>query len=277
MRDLERLLLPDRGGIVILAPVGTPFARAERLEDDAPGHPDDAVIWEAVEAKADAGAQPTVSFHLFLVFAVLLGAIAVITDSSVLVVGAMVVGPEFSAIAAVAAGIVLGQWGLAGRSLRLLVMSFALAIGVVLAMALAARATGMIDLAMVTAPRPGTGFIWRPDRWSFMVALIAGGVGALALALDKTSTMVGVFISVTTVPAAGNLALGLALGARSEIVGSAQQLALNITAMIVAGVVVLAFMRRSWLWVTRRSERIPGWGPHHASVRGSDTRTHGGS
>jgi uncharacterized hydrophobic protein (TIGR00271 family) len=269
MHDLERTSLPDRGGIVILAPVGTPFAGAERLELASAGHPDDAVIWEAVEAKADAGAQPTVSFHLFLVFAVLLGAIAVITDSSVLVVGAMVVGPEFGTIAAVAAGIVLGRWGLAGRSLRLLLMSFALAIGVVLVMALLARASGTIDAAMVTASRPSTGFIWRPDRWSLIVALIAGAVGALALALDKASTMVGVFISVTTVPAAGNLALSLAVGAESEIAGSAEQLALNITAMIVAGVVVFGLMRRFWLGVTRRSERIPGWGPHHAPYRGS--------
>ena len=264
MHDLEKTGLSDRGGIVILAPVGTPFAGAERLEQASAGHPDDAVIWEAVEAKADAGAQPTVSFHLFLVFAVLLGAIAVLTDSSVLVVGAMVVGPEFGAIAAVAAGIVLGRWGLAGRSLRLLLMSFTLAIGVVLLLALLARASGMIDEAIVTASRPNTEFIWRPDRWSFVVALIAGTVGALALALDKGSTMVGVFISVTTVPAAGNLALGLAVGAESEIAGSAAQLGLNISTMIVAGVAVFALMRRFWLGVTRRSERIPGWGPHHA-------------
>ena len=87
---------------------------------------------------------------------------------------------------------------------------------------------------------------------------------ARALALDKGSTMVGVFISVTTVPAAGNLALGLAVGAESEIAGSAAQLGLNISTMIVAGVAVFALMRRFWLGVTRRSERIPGWGPHHA-------------
>jgi uncharacterized hydrophobic protein (TIGR00271 family) len=269
LHELETTSLPDRGGVVILAPVGTPFAGAEQLEHASPGHPDDAVIWEAVEAKADAGAQPTVSFHLFLVFAVMLGAIAVITDSSVLVVGAMVVGPEFSAIAAVAAGIVLRHWSLAGRSLRLLFMSFALAIAVVLVLSLLARAAGIIDTDMVTAPRPNTGFIWRPDVWSLTVALIAGVVGALALALDKASTMVGVFISVTTVPAAGNLALGLAFGARSEIAGSAQQLGMNIAAMILAGILVLALMRKGWLGLMRWSERIPGWQPHHAPFRGT--------
>jgi len=265
LKKLQETGLAERGGIVILAPVGTPFAAAARLEHAAPGHPDDAVIWESVEANAADGAQPTVSYHVFLVLAVLLGAIAVITDSSVLVVGAMVVGPEFSAVAATSAGLVLGRWRLAWRGLRLLLLSFAFAVLVVLLLSLLARVTGMIDQEVVTRPRPGTGFIWHPDRWSFLVALIAGAVGALALALDKTATMVGVFISVTTVPAAGNLALALALGEGGEIAGSAEQLGLNLAAMIVAGIAVLALMRSSWPWITRQSERIPGWEPHRAS------------
>ncbi len=71
----------------------------------------------------------------------------------------------------------------------------------------------------MTRPRPNTGFIWHPDAWSFIVALLAGAAGALALAIEKTATMVGVFISVTTVPAAGNLALGLAVWESGEIDG----------------------------------------------------------
>ena len=49
-------------GSSISTPTGTPFAAAKRLEAAAPGHPDDAVIWEAVEAEAEDGAQPTVSY-----------------------------------------------------------------------------------------------------------------------------------------------------------------------------------------------------------------------
>jgi uncharacterized hydrophobic protein (TIGR00271 family) len=271
LRDLDATGLPQRGGIVILQPVGTPFTGAERIERTAPGHPDDAVIWESVEAKAAGGAQPTVSYHVFLVLAVLLGAIAVVTDSSVLVVGAMVVGPEFSAVAATSAGLVLGRWALAWRGARLLLLGFAFAILCVFLLALVARLTGLVDTEAVTRPRPGTGFIWHPDRWSFLVGLVAGFVGALALALDRTATMVGVFISVTTVPAAGNLALALAVGSGSEIRGSAEQLGLNLAVMVVAGVLTLATMRRSWPWVTRQSERIPGWEP-----QGSGTRRRGG-
>ncbi|MDI6911897.1 DUF389 domain-containing protein [Nocardioides sp.] len=256
--ELDRLGLDESGGIVIMTPTGTPFAAARRLEAAAPGHPDDAVIWESVEAQAESGAVPTVSYLVFLVIAVSLAAVAVITDSAVLVVGAMVVGPEFSAIAAACAGLVLGRWGLVGRSLRLLVLTFAFAIAVVTVLALLATWTGAITAADVTRPRPNTGFIWHPDLWSFVVALLAGAAGALALAVEKTATMVGVFISVTTVPAAGNLALGLAVGEPSEILGSLAQLGANIGSMIVSGTLLLAVVRVAWPWITARSERLLG-------------------
>lgn len=258
LADLRALGLDEVGGIVLTEPVGTPFDAAERLEALAPGHPDDAVIWEAVEAQAESGAVPTVSFHVFLVLAVALASIAVITDSSVLVVGAMVVGPEYSAVAAASAGIALGRWGLLGRGLRLLLFSFVFAIVVITVLSLAARATGLITLDEITRERPNTGFIWHPDQWSFIVALLAGAAGALALALAKASTMVGVFISVTTVPAAGNLALGLAFLSRTEIAGSAEQLAVNIAGMVISGAVVLLLMRWCWPTVTAWSERVFG-------------------
>ncbi len=255
---LRHLGLDEVGGIVLTDPVGTPFRAAAELEAAAPGHPDDAVIWEAVEAQAEAGAVPTLSYHLFMVLAVALAAVAVITDSSVLVVGAMVVGPEFSAVAAGCAGIALRRWGLLGRGLRLLVVGFVFAILVVTAAAVLGRALGLVTLDEVTGPRPNTGFIWHPDTWSLVVALLAGAAGALALALSKASTMVGVFISVTTVPAAGNLALGLAFLDRKEIVGSSAQLVINIAGMLVSGALVLLLMRWRWRWMAVVAERAFG-------------------
>ena len=117
---------------------------------------------------------------------------------------------------------------------------------------------GLVDLEDITRPRPSTGFIWHPDAWSFIVALLAGTAGALALALAKQATMVGVFISVTTVPAAGNLALGLAFGAGGEIAGSAAQLGLNIAGMVIAGAVVLVVVRLVWARLSAWSERLFG-------------------
>ena len=259
--DLAATGLGERGGILVTTPVATPFAAAARIEAAAPGDPEDAVIWPAVRSKAEDGAHPTISFHVFLLLAVTLAAVAVITDSSVLVVGAMVVGPEFGAVAATCAGLVLGEWGLVARSLRLLVLSFVFAIAVVTLVALVGHAVGFFDTQAVTRARPGTGFIWHPDRWSFVVALLAGCAGALALAIEKATIMVGVFISVTTVPAAGNLALGLAVGDRSEITGSLAQLGANVGGLLLAGTATLAVVRLAWPTLNRVGERVFGTRP----------------
>jgi uncharacterized hydrophobic protein (TIGR00271 family) len=132
--------------------------------------------------------------------------------------------------------------------------------------ALFGRAVGLYTVSDVTRPRPLTGFIWQPDIWSLFVALIAGMVGVLALATEKTATMVGVFISVTTVPAAGNLALGLATWQRHEVAGSAAQLAINLTGMVVAGTAFLVFQRATWPFLTRHTERLFGVGEPGAAV-----------
>jgi len=256
MARLRELEVDRVGGIVLSDPSGTPFDRADELEARAPGHPDDAVMWEAVEDQAEAGAVPTLSYHVFLVIAVALAAVAVVTDSSVLVIGAMVVGPEFSAIVALSAGLVLGRPGLALRSLRLLVVSFVFAVVVVTVLALLGGLAGVITPEDVTRPRPNTGFIWRPDLWSFVVALLAGAAGALALALARSAPMLGVFISVTTVPAAGNLALGLATWEAAEITGSLAQLGLNVAGMVLAGSLTLLLVRTAWPWLAARSELI---------------------
>lgn len=240
---LEDLGLADRGGIVISQPASTPFRRAEELENAAPGEADDAVIWDEVLETAEDSSSPGVSYHVFLVLATALAAVAVITDSSVLVVGAMVVSPDFAPVAALCTGVVFARFRLAWRSAVLLVSSFAFAITVVTALGLIARATGLIGAADVTGKRLQTAFIWHPDHWSFIVALIAGTVGVLAMTTDKATAMVGVFISVTTVPAAGNLALALATWQRAEITGCATQLGVNLAGLLLAGTVTLAIQR----------------------------------
>jgi uncharacterized hydrophobic protein (TIGR00271 family) len=123
------------------------------------------------------------------------------------------------------------------------VSGFAVAIAVTIVLALLAAAVGWIDSSDVSDPRPLTGFIWTPDRWSFVVALLAGAAGVLSLTAGRSSALVGVFISVTTVPAAGNLALAIALGVPDEISGAATQLAVNLTGMVIAGTSVLAVQR----------------------------------
>ena len=116
-----------------------------------------------------------------------------------------------------------------------------------------------MTLEDVTAERPGTDFIYSPDKWSFIVALIAAAAGVLSLTSAKVGGLSGVFISVTTVPAAGNIALGSAFAAWSEVAGSAAQLGLNVLGMVVAGWLTLTVQQHLW---TRR----PTWRRHGSRV-----------
>ncbi|WP_337796620.1 DUF389 domain-containing protein [Kribbella sandramycini] len=49
--------------------------------------------------------------------------------------------------------------------------------------------------------------MWRPDKWSAVVAVLAGCAGVLSQTASRSNALVGVFISVTTVPAAGIVTL----------------------------------------------------------------------
>jgi len=251
LATLRRLGLDDDGSVAIEPVAASPSARARAAERAAPGSPDDAVVWEVVTDQAWADARPSWSFYAFLTLATMIAGVAVVLDSSVLVVGAMVVGPEFGAVAAAATGLALREWRLVSGALRLLVLGFALAIAITALFALAARAAGWIDADSLTAARPLTGFIWRPDKWSFVVALLAGTAGTLSLTAGRSNALVGVFISVTTVPAAGNLALALALWVPSEMGGAAEQLVVNLSGMLLAGVVTLLVQRLVWHRVAR--------------------------
>ncbi|HAM21323.1 MAG TPA: DUF389 domain-containing protein, partial [Actinobacteria bacterium] len=54
------------------------------------------------------------------------------------------------------------------------------------------------------------------------------------------------FISVTTIPAAGNIAVGLAFLNAEAIVGSAAQLVINLTGMAIAGWATLVVQQFVW-------------------------------
>ncbi|WP_182560906.1 DUF389 domain-containing protein [Microlunatus kandeliicorticis] len=244
--------LYERGAVALSTVDAAPSANAARTERSAPGAPDDALVWDQVLDQANGEVRGSWSYYVFLTLATLIASVAVITDSSVLVVGAMVVGPEFAAVSALALGVVLLDLRLSGRALRLLVQGFAVAVLVAAALALLGRVTGVITLEDVTGPRPLTGFIWRPDLWSAVVALLAGTAGVLSQTAGKTNALVGVFISVTTVPAAGDLALSLAFGQPTQLAGSAAQLGINLVGMLVAGVLTLLVQRALWATVRKR-------------------------
>ena len=253
---LDHLGVPECGTIHI-DPVTTWVSRAGYdSERHTPGSSADAVVWADVTQRAYEESELNWTYVAFMTLATLLASIAVVVDSQVLVIGAMVLGPEFVPIAALGLALVRRRSTLFGLAARTLLVGFAAAIALTTLAALAARALGWVVSDDVTGDRPGTDFVYTPDKWSFIVALIAAAAGVLSLTSAKVGGLSGVFISVTTVPAAGNVALGIAFGATDEIWGSALQLALNISGMILAGWATLALQHLVWNRKARHRSRL---------------------
>ncbi|MEU8107552.1 DUF389 domain-containing protein [Nonomuraea muscovyensis] len=225
---------------------------AEEAVEEAPGDPDDAVIWAQLAQRVSAESRITWAYLAFLTIATQLAGIGVALNSIVLIVGAMVLGPEFGAIAAICFGLLSTRWRLVAGAGRTLAVGFAIAIAVTFACALVSVRLGWIGPANLRVNEE-VQFIVKPDRWSFIVAMLAGAAGVLSITGGKSSALIGVFISVTTVPAAGYVAVALALREWTEVAGSVTQLTLNVAGMLVAGTVTLAIQRRFWPQVGRGS------------------------
>lgn len=239
-------------GTIALEPVETWVSkRGLAAEEHAPGLGPDAVVWAQVTERAYAETALTWTYASFMVLATLLAAIAIVTDSTILVIGAMVLGPEFVPIAALGLGLVRRRPGLIRQSLRTLIIGFALSISIVTVIAFLVERLHIFTGDAALQTRTATSFIYEPNIWSLVVALIAGAAGVLSLTSAKGNGLVGVFISVTTIPASGNVALAIALGVWSQALGSALQLVINIIGMALAGWATLALQQAVW----RRFER----------------------
>jgi len=214
-------------------------------------------VWELVEARIRDGAEYAPSFFALLVFAGLIGACGILTNSQILIVGAMVVGPEYGAIASVAYGIDRHHWPEVTRGLTALVAGFLLAIVVTLMFALCIRALGKTPQAYLQGTRPVSSLIDVPNLFSVVVAVVAGIVGVVALTLSKSGAMIGVFISITTIPAAADTGVSAAYGLWGEAAGSAEQLLLNVGLLIIVGALALRGQRYIWRDWDRAIQRPP--------------------
>ena len=242
--DLRELGVDESGSIswfTVDTAIGAGMRRAERA---APGEGADAIIWDEVIASTGEDSTLTWTFMAFMVLACLLAAIGVATNSPITLVGAMVVGPEFGPLAGIAVGLRLHRSDAVRRGTVALVAGFAGAIAVTSAVALVWRVTGLID-AHTLANSTGTEYIYQPGWFSLFTALVAGAAGTLSLTSAKSAALVGVFISVTTIPAAGNGALALVFGRFHEAAGSALQLLINLTGIVIASYLVLLARGRS--------------------------------
>ncbi|MFF3417866.1 DUF389 domain-containing protein [Streptomyces sp. NPDC002698] len=254
LRALRAFHLDSRGSIVI-EPVDMAFVGGGTAAAQGIGALTHAPVWDQVEARIRAQGTYAPSFYLYLVIAGLLGAVGIVTNSQILIVAAMVVGPEYGAIVSIALGVDRHNGPRIRQGLRALLVGFLLAIVVTFLFALLIRACDFESKAFSLGLRPVSDLIDTPNFFSFAVAGLAGIVGVVSLTEAKTSALLGVFISVTTIPAAADIAVSAAFGSASSAWGSLVQLLVNIIVLIVVGTATLRCQRALWRRVALRRAR----------------------
>ncbi|HEU5390336.1 MAG TPA: DUF389 domain-containing protein [Streptosporangiaceae bacterium] len=245
----------DRRGSIVLENVDTSISvHADRAAARQGRYREFTPVWAEVESRiALEGAFPP-SWFVLLVIAGLIGAVGILTNSQILIVGAMVVGPEYGAILSLAFGVTRRDSSRVLRSVAALAGGFTLAVAAALLLALIIRAAGLEPRAYALDVRPVSALIDTPNWFSFIVALLAGVVGVVSLTEARSATLIGVFISVTTIPAASDTGVALAFGSGSEAWGSVLQLLLNVTVLTAVAVAGLPVQRAIWRRAGRRAE-----------------------
>ena len=221
------------------------------------GLPSDAVVWEEVEARTSEQTELSISFVLFMVLAMQIAMVGIILDSTVLIIGAMIVGPEFGPIAGSCVATVNRRKKLALRSARALLVGFPVGIVATIAATLVLKWAGAVPDSYEDEGQRFTEFISHPDHFSFIVAALAGVAGMLSLTSAKSGALIGVLVSVTTIPAAANIGVATAYSDWSEAAGAAAQLGVNLGSIFLAGVSTLFIQRRFYVYRRKRHLEDP--------------------
>ncbi|MFI5025668.1 MAG: DUF389 domain-containing protein [Solirubrobacterales bacterium] len=269
IEDLKELGIA-RDGSIALEQIDSQLSdAADRAERAARGVPSDAVVWEEVEARTSESTELGGNFLIFMMLACLIASVGIFLGSPILIVGAMVVGPEFGPLAGLCVAIVERRRGVAVRSLKALAFGFPAGITAAFLFTLICKWTGLLEAGFSGREHPLTQFISKPDDFSFIVACFAGAAGMLSLTSAKSGALIGVLISVTTIPAAANIGGAAALADWAEWRGAMAQLAVNLTAIVMAGVATLYVQRRIY---RRRRQRHIGDGSRALAGLPTDPR-----
>jgi uncharacterized hydrophobic protein (TIGR00271 family) len=251
--DLRALGLTRRGSIIIEDVTIALSDRAEQAEAHTPRTLRFTPMWEQAEARIRAGGRYPPSWFVLLTIAGLIAAVGIFTNSQILIVGAMVVGPEYAAIISVALGITKHDRESIRSGAAVLTFGFLIAIIAALGFSIVVRALGLEPETFRLGVRPVSSLINTPNVFSVVVATLAGIVGVVSLVEARTGALIGVFISVTTIPAAADIGVSSAFQDWDEAAGSVIQLLLNVTILIAVGAVGLIAQRRLWSNLARRA------------------------
>jgi uncharacterized hydrophobic protein (TIGR00271 family) len=241
----------DRPGALTFSETEWVEARPDAALQAAGGSDADAVIWEQVARRAHDDAQLTRGYATLMGLAGVLATIAILTNNGVLVVGAMIVSPDFGPTAGLAVALITRRRDRARVSATALLVGFAIAALAAFIFTLLARASGRIPEAYLSGSQILSDLITDINGVAFIIAFIAGMAGAISMATAKSGAVVGVAVSITTIPSAANIGVSLAMGNPAGSVSSLAMLILNVFGLVTAEVMTFVIASRT----ARRSAR----------------------
>lgn len=204
---------------------------------------DDQTIGQTYSRLLEEG-RATPYYCTLMVIAGLLAAVAMLTNSIPVLIGAMVIAPALSPLALAAMAVVLGKMSVAMRALGATIG------GIALAAVAAVLCTWMLDVAGVISEeqslvnRELLEERVRPGWYSAVAAVAAGIAGMLAILKNKSEALVGTVAAVALVPAAAAAGIALKAGDPERALGGLALLSLNVVLIFAMGVLVLVLLGR---------------------------------
>jgi uncharacterized hydrophobic protein (TIGR00271 family) len=200
------------------------------------------LVWTSVVNQARENALFSGKYAAFMAIAGVIAAVGVLASNTILIVGAMAISPDLVPVTSAAVGIVGGRPRLVGRSLATLGLGFLCTIAAATATALAARLLGLVPAGYTLSLVTGVSTLAQFGFLIMVVAFVAGIAGILAFE-TKASAAVGVAISVTTIPAAAFVGVGLGLSQLAEVPQGAAVLVINVLLLVAGATAGLAVQR----------------------------------
>jgi uncharacterized hydrophobic protein (TIGR00271 family) len=158
------------------------------------------------------GSEPAMRFYIMVALSTMIASFGLITNSTAVVIGAMLVAPLMTPIFGIALALIRSDGVLLGRAIRAEIVGVVAAIlmGVILGMAYPALEPTSEMIART-----------KPHLFDLLIAVFSGLAGAYALMDEKISpALPGVAIATAIVPPLANTGLCFALGEYVAGVGS---------------------------------------------------------
>jgi uncharacterized hydrophobic protein (TIGR00271 family) len=202
----------------------------------------DGFAWVEVLGQARANSRPLARYLALINVAAVIAALGVITSSSILIVGAMAVSPDLLPISATAVGLVGGNYALARRSFVTLTLGLGLVVLTAAVLSALLKWFGFLPDGF-NVEQSSLSSLAKTDYSTVLIAT-AAGVAAMLSFETRASTVVGVAISVTTIPASAYLGVALGASGIEHALGAAVVLAVNVFLLICFGSLTLLVQRR---------------------------------